>query len=827
MANTSFPIFASCFGMRQEAVNAYLADTSGSRQKPIPGSNHRIQDRISFITHENLVSGLLKDGLRPAAHRFEKFLGQSLHAADIGHEWEEVADMGKFFEQHLGAVTNVVPSSMTLALHIFRFYRVLASLRTSLSRLPKSPSIEELETIPLLLSLYAETLRFGVQIHIPRSAPYHELHIGEVTIPRNKLIMTNTWLMHTDENLWNTKGGEHPLDQFWAERFLVDPEDERSGPVKQKADPSTENKPEKQVYFSVAGLEGAWIPYGGGQHACPGRLLAKRIMLISAAMLVNNFDIEILANKEALNFDSPRFGFGNPIIGPHFYKDEVDILPYNIPCHAISMFKDTAGLYDRAYAYFGHTRKPYALHVAGKQIVIITHPKHMAEIFKDDDNFSFDPFIDLVYRGVGNVSEAANVILWRKPSEGFTSLHPNPKQNVLVHTGNALLHKQILTPGGLHDLLGKVVTYIDQKMRWDAFFPTTVISDTHDTKVVSLHRWCRDVLIEAQTRVFFGPYLHELEPNYTTIFDQWDINSWMITYQYPAFLCKAATVPREKLVKAWTAYLDAPREKRAGGVAFVNELEDEMRHAGLGSEDCARVLMIILWGINSNVQMTAFWMMVNILPHPSLVTAIRDEIKPLMAVIASKGFPLAQADVPDIFRNHMIDSCPLLSSLFDEIIRFYSTGASVRQTMQPVKIDGKQIPVCTKLLLPQRQLLVAPEAFGKDAHVVNPERFLRRKDLGRHEYYRPFGGGITLCSGKTVGRYEVLSFVAFALWRYDCEVILEGGTAVDGTKGMAVPEMALKKPSLGISKQVEGHDMIVTLKKREARTVIRDGSLKK
>lgn len=95
---------------------------------------------------------------------------------------------------------------------------------------------------------------------------------------------------------------------------------------------------------------------------------------------------------------------------------------------------------------------------------------------------------------------------------------------------------------------------------------------------------------------FFGPYLHELEPNYTIIFEQWDINSWMITYQYPAFMCKAATLPREKLVKAWTTYLDASREKRTGGVAFVNELEDEMRHAGLGSEDCTRVLTIILWG---------------------------------------------------------------------------------------------------------------------------------------------------------------------------------------------------------------------------------------
>ena len=95
---------------------------------------------------------------------------------------------------------------------------------------------------------------------------------------------------------------------------------------------------------------------------------------------------------------------------------------------------------------------------------------------------------------------------------------------------------------------------------------------------------------------FFGEYLGELDPRLTIDFDEWDINSWMITYQYPGFMAKAATKPRDKLVKVLTRYLDSPREKRSGGVPFVNELEDEERNAGLSSEDCARILMIILWG---------------------------------------------------------------------------------------------------------------------------------------------------------------------------------------------------------------------------------------
>lgn len=48
----------------------------------------------------------------------------------------------------------------------------------------------------------------------------------------------------------------------------------------------------------------------GGHHACPGRVLAKRIMIISCALITTMFDIEILAGENNLEYGSPRFGFG-------------------------------------------------------------------------------------------------------------------------------------------------------------------------------------------------------------------------------------------------------------------------------------------------------------------------------------------------------------------------------------------------------------------------------------------------------------------------------------------------------------------------------------
>jgi hypothetical protein len=121
--------------------------------------------------------------------------------------------------------------------------------------------MKRLEKKPLFLSMYAETLRFGVQIHIPRCAPHQELRVGNKLIPKDKLVLVNTWVAHTDEEVWNTRDGAFPLDTFWSRRFLVDSKDPLSGPVRKGHGQSQSHS--EGVHFSIEGLDGAWIPYGG------------------------------------------------------------------------------------------------------------------------------------------------------------------------------------------------------------------------------------------------------------------------------------------------------------------------------------------------------------------------------------------------------------------------------------------------------------------------------------------------------------------------------------------------------------------------------------
>ena len=169
-------------------------------------------------------------------------------------------------------VTNVVPSSMALTAQIFSDTSACSEIRRGLEVSMETGATlifpaTELENQPLLQSMYAETLRLGIQIHVPRNAPHQNIHIGDKIAPKQKLILVNTWLAHTDEAVWNTKKGTFPLTRFWARRFLIDPKDPSSGPTRtphqERESPETRDSGSGESYFSTEGLEGAWIPYGG------------------------------------------------------------------------------------------------------------------------------------------------------------------------------------------------------------------------------------------------------------------------------------------------------------------------------------------------------------------------------------------------------------------------------------------------------------------------------------------------------------------------------------------------------------------------------------
>lgn len=174
---------------------------------------------------------------------------------------------------------------------------------------------KELLCLSLLQSIYAETLRLYTEIYIMVSPSQADVPLGRWRLPKHSIGLLNSSLSHQDASFWNTKGGRHPVDSFWADRFIIDPSDPSSGPINPavrgplgskaaRQETSTNAKP----YFSTDGLEASWFPYGGGYSICPGRHLAKNVIIHVCAVLTREFDVEFLA--DSLVLDKWRFGLG-------------------------------------------------------------------------------------------------------------------------------------------------------------------------------------------------------------------------------------------------------------------------------------------------------------------------------------------------------------------------------------------------------------------------------------------------------------------------------------------------------------------------------------
>lgn len=165
--------------------------------------------------------------------------------------------------------------------------------------------------------MFAETLRLRTMQFIVSSSDHKDHDCNGWKIPKGQLLVVDTHAAHTNQEIWSTGDIKypHPVDEFWAERFLIYPSDPNSGPLKHKDQYDRPKKnqesdgEEKGPRFSLGGLSGAWVPFGGGRRQCPGREFAKQEIILSVAMLCSAFDIEIMTAGEPKS-DMRYYGLG-------------------------------------------------------------------------------------------------------------------------------------------------------------------------------------------------------------------------------------------------------------------------------------------------------------------------------------------------------------------------------------------------------------------------------------------------------------------------------------------------------------------------------------
>ncbi|KAK3291881.1 cytochrome P450 [Chaetomium fimeti] len=211
--------------------------------------------------------------------------------------------------------------------------RVTAELAECFDEGKDAFDLPALGSKPLLNGVYLESLRFSAATTSARNPVTDDFKLRGWNMPKDSLLLSIVWFGAHDPNFWNQgrigRDGkpEHPLDSYWAERFLEYPDDPASGPVR-KSDEVIYSPPPKAAEKTVQDdktakpishtsvLQGYFYPYGGGTRICPGRHLAKQELLFAVAAMMKEFEIELVDPVSARQAKPDMKKFPTGAMGP-------------------------------------------------------------------------------------------------------------------------------------------------------------------------------------------------------------------------------------------------------------------------------------------------------------------------------------------------------------------------------------------------------------------------------------------------------------------------------------------------------------------------------
>lgn len=165
----------------------------------------------------------------------------------------------------------------------------------------------------------------------------------------------------------------------------------------------------------------------------------------------------------------------------------------------------------------------------------------------------------------------------------------------LGHLGEKLCRQQLLPGKELEALSGAIVEKIHQSLHWHTMSEKVVMSFSENTRRVSLLSWCREVLLDAATRSFFGERLTQIDPDMYKSFYTFDELSWKLHFGYPKFLARRMYAAKDKILDAIDQYLRLPKSERKGECWLIDRLETEMRNLGIDNRDIAAIMMPLYW----------------------------------------------------------------------------------------------------------------------------------------------------------------------------------------------------------------------------------------
>ena len=241
---------------------------------------------------------------------------------------------------------------------------------------------------------------------------------------------------------------------------------------------------------------------------------------------------------------------------------------------------------------------------------------------------------------------------------------------------------------------------------------------------------------------------------------------------FPQLTCRSAYLGREKLVSALTKYFENGDVEKGSGLVKVR-YNGHTRY-GIQPSDSARFDCTNLIGIFVNTVPSTFWMIARIFSSDSLLADLRDELASVMTTQTKDGSNLRVLDITSIKT-----CCPLLLSVWQEVLRIHSGAASGRVVLQDTLLADKYLLKKDAIVqMPTAAIHFNTSIYGNSARSFEPRRFMPTKSGERKLHpgaVRTFGGGAWLCPGRHFVTTEVLAITAMLVMRYDIRPVAGNG----------------------------------------------------
>ena len=234
----------------------------------------------------------------------------------------------------------------------------------------------------------------------------------------------------------------------------------------------------------------------------------------------------------------------------------------------------------------------------------------------------------------------------------------------------------------------------------------------------------------------------------------------------PSVMARKGLAGREKVSTAFVRYFLAGVHSQAS--TLMKFRYDVTAKNGISTEDIARYEVGGSLALLVNTAPSAFWMIILIYADSDLLLRLRREVE--KTVISDNLAKIRKIDVTDLK-----SACPLLTSTFQEVLRFRSMGTSVREVMEDTILDDQWLLKKGNMIqMPSRVIHCNPEIWGADVDEFQPERFLSpgsgacsRSKRAPAAAFRAFGRGSTLCPGRHFATNEVLAVVTMFIMRFE------------------------------------------------------------